>query len=459
MNALRMNSTYRVIWNIFIVVLILASSWLIPFQIVFQNVFVKPGTNILLLINLFFLLDIFLNFFTSYRYEGTDVSDKKKIAIHYLKTFFIIDLAANLPLDALLRDSQDLQFYGISLVLVLRMLHLLRIVRLFVIFRQWEEQSWSNSGLLRIIKFFATVMLLIHWIACVWYLIAFMDGFPLDCWVVAMGIKDADPVTLYIRSLYWTIVTMTTVGYGDITPNRNIEYVFTMGVMLLGASIYAFIIGNIASLFSNLDSAKANFWNRIEAVNQYLRSRRVPSDLNQQVRKYYEYLWARHRGLKKDSLFGDFPVPYRIDILLHLTQDLLEKVPLFRYCSPTLRNMLITALRPYTFAPNDCIVREGEVGKEIYFISQGKVKITSQAGQKNHGIMKEGDYFGLMSLILNEKRTASVTALTYCEIFMLRRDDFNSIKKDYPEFKDVLKKISFEKTDRLSALVMDGIIL
>ena len=459
MNALRMNSTYRVIWNIFIVVLILASSWLIPFQIVFQNVFVKPGTNILLLINLFFLLDIFLNFFTSYRYEGTDVSDKKKIAIHYLKTFFIIDLAANLPLDALLRDSQDLQFHGISLILVLRMLHLLRIVRLFVIFRQWEEQSWSNSGLLRIIKFFVTVMLLIHWIACVWYLIAFMDGFPLDCWVVAMGIKDADPVTLYIRSLYWTIVTMTTVGYGDITPNRNIEYVFTMGVMLLGASIYAFIIGNIASLFSNLDSAKANFWNRIEAVNQYLRSRRVPSDLNQQVRKYYEYLWARHRGLKKDSLFGDFPVPYRIDILLHLTQDLLEKVPLFRYCSPTLRNMLITALRPYTFAPNDCIVREGEVGKEIYFISQGKVKITSQAGQKNHGIMEEGDYFGLMSLILNEKRTASVTALTYCEIFILPRDDFNSIKKDYPEFKDVLKKISFEKTDRLSALVMDGIIL
>ena len=73
--------------------------------------------------------------------------------------------------------------------------------------------------------------------------------------------------------------------------------------------------------------------------------------------------------------------------------------------------------------------------------------------------MEEGDYFGLMSLILNEKRTASVTALTYCEIFILPRDDFNSIKKDYPEFKDVLKKISFEKTDRLSALVMDGIIL
>jgi voltage-gated potassium channel len=52
-----------------------------------------------------------------------------------------------------------------------------------------------------------------------------------------------------------------------------------MLVMLLGASIYAFIIGNIASLFVSLDSAKANFWNRIEAVNQYLRSRRTGQKL------------------------------------------------------------------------------------------------------------------------------------------------------------------------------------
>jgi voltage-gated potassium channel len=163
--------------------------------------------------------------------------------------------------------------------------------------------------------------------------------------------------------------------------------------------------------------------------------------------------------LKKDTLFGDLPVPFRVDILLHLTRDLLEKVPLFRYCSPALRNLLITALKPYTFAPDDCIVREGEVGKEIYFISQGKAEIISQAGQKSHGILEEGDYFGLMSLMLREKRTASVTALTYCEVFMLFGDDFNSIKKDYPEFKDVLKKISIEKTDTLSDLVMDGIIL
>jgi hypothetical protein len=56
-------------------------------------------------------------------------------------------------------------------------------------------------------------MLFIHWIACAWYLGAFIDNFPEDCWVVTAGIRDADPTTQYIRSLYWAIVTMTTVGY------------------------------------------------------------------------------------------------------------------------------------------------------------------------------------------------------------------------------------------------------
>jgi voltage-gated potassium channel len=192
-----------------------------------------------------------------------------------------------------------------------------------------------------------------------------------------------------------------------------------MVVMLLGASMYAYIIGNIASLLSNLDSAKVNFRNRIEAVNQYLHYRHVPSELSTRVRHYYEYLWARRRGMKEEILLDDLPGPLRLDVLLHLTRKLLEKVPLFTYCSPTLRNVVLMALKSRTYAPGDCIAWEGELGKEIFFISRGKVAITSADGTKDHGTLEDGDYFGDLSLILGERRTASVRALTYCEIFVL----------------------------------------
>ena len=459
MKTIRENSRFRIGWDLTILVLIIGSCLLIPFQIVFLHKAYRVGSEIIYLIDIFFLVDIFLNFFTSFRHRGTEITDRKKTTTHYLKTFFAIDLLANLPLDALFLIIPGNQLYNISWVLIFRLFRLLRVVRMFVIFRRWEMLSWTNSGYLRIAKFFSTVMLFVHWIACAWFLSAFMANFPEDCWAVIMGIQQADPITQYIRSLYWAIVTMTTVGYGDITPHRNIEYLFSMVVMLLGASGYAFIIGKIASLFSNIDAAKANFWNRIEAVTQYLRSRRVPHKLNEQVRNYYEYIWAHHRGVKEDTLFDDLPVSFRLDILQHVTRELLDRVPLFKYCSPALRNVLLMSLKPQTYAPKSYITREGEAGKEIYFISRGEVEIISNEGKKLHGTLEDGDYFGDLSLILGERRTASVRALTYCEIFVIDRDNFNRIKTEYPEFKDVLTKMSSEKTEKISALILKGVTL
>jgi len=458
-NVIREHSKFRTIWDGFILILILASCILIPFQIAFRHVVLKLGSDIIYLIDFFFLIDILLNFLTSYRYQGTEITDKNKTASHYLKTFFVLDLLANFPIDAILIGSQDILVYNISLVLIFRIFRLLRVVRLFVIFRRWEQKSWTNSGLLRIAKFLTIIMLLIHWVSCAWYLTAFIENFPKNSWVVRLGIINADPIAQYVRSLYWAVVTMTTVGYGDITPNRTVEYVFTIIVMLLGASMYAFIIGNIASLFSKLDSSKVNHFNRMEAVTQFLRYRNVPHKLSLKVRNYYEYMWERRRGMQEDLFLKDLPEPLRLEILLDLTRKLLNKVPLFKYSSSTLRNVLLMALRLETYAPKDEIVREGELGEEICFISQGKAEITTHEGSMVHGTFESGDYFGDLSLILGEKRTASVKALTYCETFILNKEDFNDIKDKYPEIREVLKKMSSEKTEKISDLILKGITL
>ena len=87
------------------------------------------------------------------------------------------------------------------------------------------------------------------------------------------------------------------------------------------------------------------------------------------------------------------------------------------------------------------------------------IEIISNEGKKIHSIFESGDYFGHLSLILREKRTASARALTYCEIFVLTKDNFERIKNEYPEFRQVLTKISSEKTDKISAQILEGLIL
>ena len=108
------------------------------------------------------------------------------------------------------------------------------------------------------------------------------------------------------------------------------------------------------------------------------------------------------------------------------------------------------------------VINQDDETYSLYVILKGSVKVFVSGEDGREAVLNHqqaGDYFGDLSLILGEKRTASVRALTYCEIFILNRSDFNRIKNEYSEFRDILTKTSAQKTDKISTLIMDGITL
>jgi CRP-like cAMP-binding protein len=85
--------------------------------------------------------------------------------------------------------------------------------------------------------------------------------------------------------------------------------------------------------------------------------------------------------------------------------------------------------------------------------------IINDSGEKKYVSMTDGDYFGNLSIMLVEKRTASVRTTEFCEAFVLYSEEFFRIKKEYPEFMDVMKKMSSEKTEKTIQLMLEGVIL
>jgi hypothetical protein len=136
------------------------------------------------------------------RQQGVEILDRKACTARYARRMLPIDLLASLPLDllawVLIGNGQVM---GGSLVLALRLLRLLRIVRLFVILKRWEAYNWSNPGFLRIVKFLASVLLLMHWLACAWFYTAYAAGFPAASWAARAGITESSVAAQYVRSL------------------------------------------------------------------------------------------------------------------------------------------------------------------------------------------------------------------------------------------------------------------
>jgi len=273
------------------------------------------------------------------------------------------------------------------------------------------------------------------------------------------GLEAASLGTLYIRSLYWSFVTLTTVGYGDIVPGTNLEYVFTMVVMVMGVSMYALTVGMMASLLSNLDSARVQFGNRVDAINRYLDARNVDSGVRKDVNRYYGFMWDKYRGSDVRTVFSDLPEALHLKVVRELATDLIEQVPLLKHASPPLTNQLLLMLELQVYPSGVEVVREGELSDGIYFIQEGEVSVWSEGVRQDIETLKAGEYFGDLSLLLGERRTGTAQTESFCSAFFLSKDRFATLRETFPEFKAAMKDASVHKQDKMSRLLLEGVML
>jgi glucose-6-phosphate 1-dehydrogenase len=124
-----------------------------------------------------------------------------------------------------------------------------------------------------------------------------------------------------------------------------------------------------------------------------------------------------------------------------INRSVLDRVPLFKGANDTLMHTLTLALTPAAAAAGEEIVRKGEVGDEMYFLSRGSVEVVDGDG-KVVKTMGEGDFFGELALLSDQPRSATVRAATPCDLFVLNQGDFKRALKEYPQFAESVNEIA-----------------
>ncbi len=123
---------------------------------------------------------------------------------------------------------------------------------------------------------------------------------------------------------------------------------------------------------------------------------------------------------------------------------ILKKVPLFHTLGKESIDFIIQRLKFKTFEPNETVCKIGDPGDEMYIIINGKVKICiySEDGKEQVvATLGSGDYFGEMSLLTGEPRSASVITLEESEMFALHKNDFDVILEKFPSISISMGKI------------------
>jgi glucose-6-phosphate 1-dehydrogenase len=127
-----------------------------------------------------------------------------------------------------------------------------------------------------------------------------------------------------------------------------------------------------------------------------------------------------------------------------VTEDMLKQSPLFQAGDTLFLEQVIMALRPMQVAAGEMIIRKGEIGRELYLIEQGEVQILDDAGHEVK-LLRDGDVFGEIALLMSTPRTASCRAKIATDLFTLDKADFVRILRVHPHFADMICEVARER--------------
>ncbi|XP_071241301.1 voltage-gated delayed rectifier potassium channel KCNH4-like isoform X1 [Salvelinus alpinus] len=393
-------------------------------------------------VEMLFILDIILNFRTTFvSQSGQVVYDARSIYLHYCGTWFFIDLIAALPFDLLYA-------FNITVTSLVHLLKTVRLLRLLRLLQKLDRYSQYSAVVLTLLM--SVFALLAHWMACVWYVIGrkeieSSDPVTWDIgWLQELGKRLETPYvnstmggpsmpSAYIASLYFTLSSLTSVGFGNVCANTDAEKIFSICIMLMGALMHAVVFGNVTAIIQRMYSRRSLYHTRMKDIKDFIRVHRLPQLLKQRMLEYFQTTWSVNNGINANELLHDFPDELRADIAMHLNKDILQ-LPVFERASRGCLRSLSLHIKTSFCAPGEYLIRQGDALQANYFVCSGSLEVLKDGMVL--AILGKGDLIGADLTAQDKviKTNADVKALTYCDLQHISVRALREVLGLYPEY-------------------------
>lgn len=443
-------SQFLVVWDVLIGIVLCFVAVGAPYE----TVFVTPEFGLCFLVNRLidavFFADMLLQFVTAQEdphHPGVYERQPHGIARIYFHGWFIIDFLSVLPVDIICVLSESNASLGwlsmprfLRNVKVLRLLRLTRLLRLAKVKKlvvRWQSAHSISFAAQSLVQFLVMIAIVSHWMACLWASLAWPCE-NADNWISRLemdrGGEDiaSNPFYVYCVSLYWAVMTLTSIGYGDIVATTHLEYVVATMCMLFMAGIWAYTIGAVCGIVGNLHPHEVAFKRMLDTLNSMMADNGMPHDVRTRLRKYvYASRSVNRKKVEAHAITSLSPM-LQGELLLYGNKDFLMAVPCFVELSH--EELVCTAhcLDARVYAPTEYIHQE----KTLFIVQQGLcVRMMAVHLPKM--------YWGQGNLILSNPLlwdAEGAYALTHVQVLTLQATELNVLMDRFPTAREAIKR-------------------